>query len=744
MAQAGEMGGRSAPPNVPLSLTSLIGREREVQAIQDSLRRSRLVTIAGPGGVGKTRLASELVRRLAVKRVDGAWLVDLAVGPSATEVAAETARVLGLKGQVGATPTEALRQHLADRDLLIVLDNCEHVVDQAAALSQALLTSCPGLRIIVTSREVLDVPGERVWRLQPLRIDDAIQLFVERARERDPGFRFDDDAEADLARLCERLDRLPLALELAAGWIGVMSVVEILEQLGRGMGLLRGGRFAPARHRDVRGMVEWSHNLLDEREQAALRKLAVFIGGFDAAAAAALVPGLAVETLARLVDKSLVTVAEMPAGRTRYRLLETIREYELGQLEFAGELEETQRLHLEHFANVTSNGRDGWSTVDVLERVTRLRDDYGNIRAALEWAVENDPAAGMGLYAGAWDQFQMLGQADGLRLGQQLIARYRRHDRSRALVLISIGVLWMMQSNMAEARAVEGEAGQLCRELGEPELEGWARLFEGLAATLSGAVQEGREALSEACGLHHRLGVSNGEGRALAALGLIELRSGNLVRARQLVEEALRVQTEAGDLWPQGQCHTYLGMIAEDGGRDLALATSHYRQAIEVLRPFDDGALLPAALAFQGAIVGRRDPKQGLRVLAAASAIRARSGGQFAPLFRERVERAESAARAALGAEADAIWREGRRLAVDAAIALAFGKSAPRAAHPAGLSERETEVVRLLAEGLPNKAIAARLHVSVRTVESHVRHALAKVGLANRTQLASWSQGRIQ
>jgi predicted ATPase/DNA-binding CsgD family transcriptional regulator len=742
-AQTIGRGRRSAPTNVPLPLTSLIGRGGELQAIEDSLRRSRLMTITGPGGVGKTRLAIELVRRQAGKHADGTWLVDLAVGSGYVDVAAETARVLGLQARVGTTPSEALRQYLADRELLVVLDNCEHLVDQAAALSEVLLTSCAGVHIVVTSREVLDVPGERVWRLEPLCAEDAIRLFVERARERDPDFRLG-DAEPAVQPLCERLDRLPLALELAAGLIEAMSPAEILEQVGTGIGSLRGGRLAPRRHRDVRAVVEWSHDLLDEREQAALRKVAVFVGGFDAAAAAAVVPGFAVETLTRLVGKSLVAVTEGSMGRTRYRLLDTIREYELEQLELAHELEETQRLHLEYFAKLTSDSRDGWPTPDAPERVTRLRDDYGNVRAALEWAVESDPAAGIGLYAGAWDQFQMLGQADGLRLGEQLLARYNRHDRRRAVVLVSIGALRMMQSDMAECRAIEEEARQLCAELGEPELEGWARLFQGLAATLSGAVEEGRESLIEACELHRRLGVASGEGRALAALGLIEMRSGNLARARQLVEAGLRMQIDAGDLWPQGQCHTYLGMIAEDHGSDPALAASHYRRAIEALRPFGDSALLPAALAFQGAIVGPRDPKRALRVLAAAAAISDRSGGQLAPLFRERVNRAESAARKKLGVEADSIWSEGRRLDVDAAIAAAFGEATPRQAHPAGLSEREADVVRLVAEGLPNKAIAARLHVSVRTVESHVRHALAKVGLQNRTQLASWTRGRIQ
>lgn len=436
-----------------MPLTSLIGREPELQAIEDSLRRSRLVTVSGPGGVGKTRLATELARRQAGRRADGAWLVDLTAGPADAEVAAETARVLGLKGSAGIVATEALRAFLADREVLILLDNCEHVAGQSAELAHVLLTSCAGVRIIVTSRELLGVPGERVWRLEPLRAEAAARLFVERARQRDPGFVVTEAVEAEVERLCERLDRLPLAVELAAGRIGTMSVAEILEQVGAGTGSLHGSRLVPPRHRDLRAMVEWSHDLLAEGERAALRRLAVFVGGFDAESALAVVLGLAGETLAGLVDRSLVAVAGMPNGRTRYRLLETIREYELEQLTEAGELEETRRLHLKHFVRLMPDARDGWPSSDALELAGRLRDEYANVRAALEWAVESDPAAGMRLYAGAWDQFQMLGQADGLRLGEQLLARYDRRDRTRAVVLISIGVQRMLESeSQAPAR----------------------------------------------------------------------------------------------------------------------------------------------------------------------------------------------------------------------------------------------------------------------------------------------------
>jgi predicted ATPase/DNA-binding CsgD family transcriptional regulator len=735
----------SAKHNLPAPLTSLVGRERELKGLGEAFRRARLVTLSGPGGVGKTRLALELARDQAPKRADGVWMVDLAASPGEPDVPAETARVLDIRTPRGRTATDVLREFLADRDLLLVLDNCEHVVEPCAQLANALLTSCPNLRIVATSREVLAVSGERVWRLDPLEPEDARRLLVERARQRRPEFMPGERDDATLDRICERVDRLPLGIELAAARVGMMSPEEILSGLERQLGSLSGGgRLAPPRHRTVRGTVGWSHELLDADEQAALRSLAVFVGGFDAAAAIAVAPGLSIEMLARLADKSLVSVVESPRGRTRYRLLETVREYEHELLVQAGELEAARDRHLRHFSGRADRESDSWPSLSAGQLLADLHDDYENVRAALEWAAVADPCTGMALFVCTWELFQMLGQADGVRLAELLLEACPDRNRTRALVQISLGGLRMMLVDPEGVRAAEEDARQLSAELGERGLEGWARLFQGLAATLGGAVDPGREALTEARDLLREAGARSGEGKAIAALGLVEMLTGEPERGKELVEEALEIQIATGDRWSQGQCHTYLGMIAEASGADPSRATHHYRQAVEALRPFRDATLLPAALAFQGGVLGRRDPKRSLKVVAGASAIRARAGGQFPPVFRERVDNARSEAEVVLGPEAEAMWREGTRLGVDEAVALAFGTATPRPLSPAGLSAREVEVVRLVADGLSNKAIASQLHLSVRTVESHVRHALAKVGLENRTRLATWARERIQ
>ncbi|HUR84366.1 MAG TPA: LuxR C-terminal-related transcriptional regulator [Solirubrobacteraceae bacterium] len=736
----------SARHNLPAPLTALIGRARECQAIGVALRRTRLVTLTGPGGVGKTRLALELAHTQLSRRPDGVWIVDLALGPDAPDVAAETARMLDVRSAGATTATDGLRRYLVNRDLLLVLDNCEHVVDACAELASALLGSCPGVAIVATSRESLGVNGETVWRLDPLEPEDAYRLFVERARQRQPDFMPGPGTDVVIAQLCDRLDRLPLAIELAVARVSVMSPVEILASLERSLGELGGApRLSPPHHRTVRAAVEWSQQLLDDAERQTFRNLAVFVGSFDARAARSVAPGLSFDVLARLADKSLVAVSTSQRGATRYRLLETVREHASELLVEAGELDGARERHLRHFSALASGRRDSWPSTDAQAFVDEVGDDYENIRAALEWATASDPAGAIRLLAGARDLFMMLGQADGVRLACLLLDRHPARDRDRLEVQLIAGVLGFHLGDPRATRLLLEEARALAVELGAPELEGWARFFLGLNDTLGGEIEQAREHLEASRALHHGLGVGLGEARAIAVLGLTYVIEDEPVRARQLVERALPMYAALGDRWGQGHCHVYLGIIAESEGADPRQLTAHHRQAVDFLRPFRDGALLPVALIGQARVIARDDPARALRIAAAASAIRARVGGDFAPFYRARAESVRAAAEAAVGGDAQRLWAEGSRLDADEAIAVAFGTKRPRpAASAGGLSAREEEVARLVADGLSNKEIAARLHLSVRTVESHVRRALMSTGLANRTQLATWARAHTQ
>ncbi len=741
----GSQRARSEEHNLPVPLTSLVGRAHELETIGETLRRTRLVTLTGPGGVGKTRLALALAHRQLGRRSDGVWLIDLTAAPQTPDVAAETARALGIQSATGTSATQAVRRFVADRDVLLVLDNCEHVVDASAELAAALLTSCAGVRILATSRESLGVAGETVWRLEPLGGEDAHRLFVERARHRDPNFLPDERTDTTIAELCARLDCLPLAIELAAARIGVMSPEELLAALEARQAVLGGGgRLTPRHHRSVRAAVEWSYLLLDADEQKAFRSLAVFVGGFDANAAAAVAPGLSLDVLARLVDKSLVSVLETTGGRTRYRLLETVREYAQELVVESDELAAARDRHLGHFSALGGIAFDEWLTTGRQRFVNELVDDYENVRAALEFAAVSDACSALRLFAGTRDLFFRFGQADGIRLARLLLERCPDRDRYRIAALIAAGQLATATGDPEAARRITADAYELSRELDEPVLEAFARFFQGWAETLLAALDTGREHLQASRALHHELGIRIGEARALAVLGVNFIAANENARAEEVIGSALEISIAEDDPWGQGACHTFLGLASAATAIDPARASSHFRQAVDFLRQSRDATLLPVALLGQASVLSRREPARALELASAASAIRARIGGEFPPIYRALADRVRSESEAALDGDAERFWTEGGRLGVDDAIALAFGSSAPRPASPTGLSARELEVAGLVAEALSNKEIAARLHLSVRTVESHVRHVLAKLGLENRTQLATWSRGRIQ
>jgi predicted ATPase/DNA-binding CsgD family transcriptional regulator len=740
-------------PSLLAPLTALIGRAAELQAVGEMLRRARLVTLTGPAGVGKTRMAIELGRGQERQRADGVWWVDLASVRRTEDVAAETARVLGIRGAPQAAATAVLRRYLADRDVLLLLDNCEHVLDACAELSTTLLGVCPNLRILATSRESLGIAGEAVWRLEPLHPEHSYRLFLERARERSPELVPDEDTEAAILKICAAVDQLPLGIELAAARVSIMSPHEIVVSLDAHLGeLARPRRRTPARHRSVRAAVEWSYALLDPVEQASFRSLAVFVGGFDADAARAVAPGMSLDVLARLVDKSLITVVPAGRHRTRYRLLDTMRAYAAEQLSAANEVAAMHDRHLRYFSTIGIPVEEGWmSSPRVVAFLEERAADYGNVRAALEWAAASDPCAAMRLLAETRDLFFILGQADGSRLAELILQRCPERSRERAEVMVAAGEFAFLRGDVPSALDSMTAAAEMSVELGERRVEASARFFLGLNQMFSGAPDKARIHLVAARAIYQEAGHLIGEGRSTAALGFSYFLDDEPARARELLEAALAMDRAAQDRWSQGQANLYLGIVAESSA-DPQAASAYFREAVECQLPYDDSTLLPMALIGQASVLARNDPATALQVVAAALAVRARNGGELAPYFRTFAERTRAAASQRVGADGDRLWRNGSRLAVDEAIALAFGttrtgasKSStrrPRTSHALGISEREIEVVRLVAEGLSNREIARRLHLSVRTVETHVRHMLTKTGLLNRTQLATWARER--
>ena len=650
--------------------------------------------------------------------------------------------MLGIRGAAWDSTADAVRRYLADRDVLLLLDNCEHVLDACAELGMTLLGGCPNLRILATSREPLGLTGEVVWRLEPLSPQHSYRLFLARARQRSPELVPDENTEAAILDICARVDQLPLGIELAAARVSIMSPHEILTSLDAHLGELgRPRRPIPAHHRSVRAAVEWSYTLLDPIEQAAFRSLAVFVGGFDADAARAVVPGMSLDVLARLVDKSLITVVPAGQHRTRYRLLDTMRAYASEQLASANEAAAAQARHLRYFSTIGIPVEYGFMSARVVALLEPWVADYGNVRAALEWAAASEPCVAMRLLAETRDLFFVLGQADGSRLAEMILQRCTERNRYRAWVMIAASHLAFQLGNAPDAAGLMTQAAEMSVGLGEPAAESTAHLFLGLQQTFAGAPDKARGHLTAARAIHQGTGDLIGEARSTAVLGLTYAMAGDAARARELLEAALAAGLAAQDRWSQGAANLYLGILAESSA-DAQGASSYFREAVECQHPYGDSTLLPVALLGQASVLTRRDPATALQVVAAAWAVRARNGGEFAPFYLAFAERIRAAAAARVASDTDRLWINGSRLTADDAIALAFGTTRPRTSHALGISTREADVVRLVAEGLSNKEIAGRLHLSVRTVESHVRHMLTKTGLVNRTQLAAWARER--
>jgi serine/threonine-protein kinase PknK len=436
---------------------------------------------------------------------------------------------------------------------------------------------------------------------------------------------------------------------------------------------------------------------------------------------------------------TVIAVVESPGRQTRYRLLETVREFTHELLVEADELDSARERHLQHFSVDDEIPLDGWPSTRAEAILDQFEHDYGNVRAALEWAATPHPEAAARLLVARRDLFLMLGQADGRRIALMLLERYPARDAKRAELPITAGLLAMMSGDSDGAARDHDAARELGVELEEPGLEGWACFFRGLTEMMRGSPLEARARFERSRAIHRGIDIRIGEGLAMAATGLTYAMLDEPARGAELLEEALALQVEAGYGWGQGQAHLYLG-VAADNADDHSRASAHYHSAVECLRPYRDSNLLPSALIGQAGALPRREAARALRIIAAAWTIRSRTGGEFAAFFRKHAVDVRTACEADLDTDSGRTWAEGTRMSVDDAIALALG-TRPARPVPAsgGLSARELEVVHLVASGRSNKAIAADLHLSVRTVESHVRHALAKVGLENRTQLAAWA-----
>jgi len=449
-----------APPgNLPLQSTSILGREGAVAELTDLLRKARLVTLLGMGGLGKTRLAIETAARAAAGYPDGAWFVDLAAVTDAEAVAPAVAGVFGVAGQAGKSVTESVVDALRARRLLIVLDNCEHVTRAAAAVAHAILGACPRVTVLATSRELLRIVGEQVWPIAPLAFDGdtapAVQLFAERARAVAPDFVLGEQGDV-VARLCQALDGIPLAIELAAARVRAMSPAQILERISHRFRLLTGGaRGTPnERHQTLRNAVQWSFDFLTPAEQAVVTRAALFAGGFSLEAAEEVCADADVDAidvcdlLSALVNKSLLHV-ERRHGDVRFAMLETIRGFCLGKLEAAGELGALRRRHAAFFARQSDLYFDLWRSPREGEAYAWLDLEINNLRDAFRWCCENgdiDSAARIASDVGDMGRFRL--REEAAHWAEQIVAQARQVRHPRLAVLLT----WCASSAWAFGR----------------------------------------------------------------------------------------------------------------------------------------------------------------------------------------------------------------------------------------------------------------------------------------------------
>lgn len=589
-----------AVERLPMQLTSFIGRQAEIKGIREALADNRLVTLTGAGGAGKTRLAVQVAATIAGEFDDGVWYADLAPITDPDVVPVTVARALGLPDQPGQPTMDVLLRFIRDRRMLMLLDNCEHLLDASSELIIGLLGGCPALTLLTTSREPIGVSGEVSWRVPSLSLaDEAIELFSDRARRTKPEFRVTADNAETVAEICRRLDGLPLAIELAAARVRALSTTEILDSLHDQFRLLTGGaRTAVRRQQTLRASVDWSHALLSDPEKVLFRRLAVFLGGFDLDAAQAVAGRGEVERyqvldqLMLLVDKSLV-VAEDGRTGTRYRLLETVRQYAQEKLVESREGDDVRTRHRDHYTAKAAL-LDAPGDADRERRIEWAEIEMDNLRAAFAWSRENsDTESALTLASSLQPLWLTRGRIqEGLNwLGAALAeANPETGEVSAAYVRGSVNKAQLL-AQLASADVLD-EAERIlamAREFGDPSLVVQALNACGLISAHDG--ETARQYYSEAAGIARDLG----DLRTLAQIRSHEAISGligdgSLPAVRAAAEEALRIAEGIGDDLVARQCRLTLGW-SEIFGIDLPGSAVRLREVVEASATAHDAML---------------------------------------------------------------------------------------------------------------------------------------------------------
>ncbi len=751
-------------------LTSFVGRRYEMTQTKRMLSTFRVVTLTGPGGVGKTRLAFRVADQLSRTFRDGVWRVELAELRDPTLLPNMVADNLGLRDQSDRAPMDTVVTYLKDRTALLVLDNCEHLVGACAEFVNTLLLTCPEVRVLATSRQSLRVAGEGVWPIPALPLPDpdntlsveqlahtdAIRLFVDRASAVQPGFAVNGTNASVLARVCRHLDGIPLAIELAAVWLRALSLPQIDERLSERFRFLRmQRRGAPARHQTLRALIDWSYELCAEQEQLVWARASVFSGGFDLDAVeyvcggGGVEPDEILEVVHGLVDKSIF-VQEEHEGIVRYRMLETIREYGHGRLVDADDRHRVRVRHRDWYADLAARFEAEWLSFQQASWVHRLRRDHANLRLALEFCVtEPDQAReAMRMVALIDDHWTMRGFLTEARQWlDRALATDPEPSPERVSALRQNGWYALLRGELEVGPALLTEAAELAQHFEIEAEQAYLRHAWGMLALFTNDVEKAGVLFDEALTRFRAAGSMRGELFTLFILGYT-LGLQGIERGWAVFDEVITATTRQGEmfwrswaLWGLAHVEVVCGHVK----RAEVAATD----ALRLQRLLDNRlgmAFCVDTLAWIAESYQRHS--RAATLFGAADTLWHTVGAS--PALSAPVEATHdeyrASARAALGDSAfERAYANGGALSIDLALDYALDQRkqveealAEPIVGPGRLTRREREVAELVAQGLVNKEIARNLVISQRTAEAHVEHILVKLGFTSRAQIASW------
>ena len=772
-------GPRTVPGSdtLPLELTTFVDRRRELAEAKNLLSSARLVTLTGIGGVGKTRLALRAMSGVRREFIDGVWLVELADVADPSLVVDVVASTLGLRDDPARPLRTVVVEFLSARKSLLVLDNCEQLVAAVAELVEVWLRECSNVRILVTSREPLNVAGEAVLRVPPLEVpepgrepsvgglacSDAVTLFVDRATAAVPGFELGEDNKIAVARICARLDGLPLAIELAAARMRTMSPEQILARLDDRYALLtRASRSAPTRQQTLRWCIDWSYELCSPSERQLWARLSAFAGGFEldtveGVCGADLATEDLLDVLSSLVDKSIV-IRDEADGVVRLRMLETVRDYGRQRLGESGEEQRLRRRHRDWFQQLALAAEAEWISDRQLYWMARLVREQANLRDALEYCLSEDTeeAAAAGLRTATalfmfWYFRGLYGEC------RRWIDRLLNHPAGQAVpervkALHAGAVMAVMQGDVSAGAALVEEGRALAEQTATPMNQSLIAYADGVVAMFRGDLESAASSLEHAVALlgsmRQRFPYAAGlYAAALFVLGSVRALAGDTERATECHRQLISITETSGESLFRSIALWGLGTAAWRQG-DVSRAIGLLEDALRVNRRMRSLFVVTLVLEVLAWAVGSDGDAERAAVLMGAAEERQRSIGNptsILPILSYHDD-CERITRSALGArEFDAAVRKGRAMRMDEAVAYVLGEQPTPPPSPfSSLTRRERQVADLIAQGLTNKQIAAKLVISQRTVDGHVEHILTKLGFTSRAQIAASIAGDVE